>query len=216
MVAPILIFAIGNESRGDDALGPLLLRELDGWLNSGKREKEEGTSLREGAVEDTPKALFIKAGLPQPPASQDEANQWLSLGEGGREKEEGFAEQFELIEDFQLQIEHAMDMKDRQRVLFLDAGMDTPSPFSFYRLHGNSEPVLYSHALAPEALLKVYTQFYHEPPPDAFVLCIRGDFFELGEPLSGNACKNLALALTFTKQRLLETETPAWDSASSR
>jgi hydrogenase maturation protease len=28
MVAPILIFAVGNESRGDDALGPLLLRRI--------------------------------------------------------------------------------------------------------------------------------------------------------------------------------------------
>lgn len=28
MAAPILVFAIGNESRGDDALGPLLLRQL--------------------------------------------------------------------------------------------------------------------------------------------------------------------------------------------
>lgn len=28
MPAPVLVFAIGNESRGDDALGPLLLRRL--------------------------------------------------------------------------------------------------------------------------------------------------------------------------------------------
>ncbi|MDH2916128.1 MAG: hydrogenase maturation protease [Gallionella sp.] len=28
MLVPILVFAIGNESRGDDALGPLLLRQL--------------------------------------------------------------------------------------------------------------------------------------------------------------------------------------------
>jgi len=28
MPAPLLVFAIGNESRGDDALAPLLLREL--------------------------------------------------------------------------------------------------------------------------------------------------------------------------------------------
>lgn len=28
MVAPVLIFAVGNESRGDDALGPLLLRRI--------------------------------------------------------------------------------------------------------------------------------------------------------------------------------------------
>lgn len=28
MVAPVLIFAVGNESRGDDAVGPLLLRRI--------------------------------------------------------------------------------------------------------------------------------------------------------------------------------------------
>lgn len=27
-IPPVLVFAVGNESRGDDALGPLLLREL--------------------------------------------------------------------------------------------------------------------------------------------------------------------------------------------
>lgn len=28
MPAPLLVFAVGNESRGDDALGPLLLRQM--------------------------------------------------------------------------------------------------------------------------------------------------------------------------------------------
>ncbi len=28
MVAPLLVIAIGNESRGDDALAPLLVRQL--------------------------------------------------------------------------------------------------------------------------------------------------------------------------------------------
>jgi hydrogenase maturation protease len=181
--ASTVIFAIGNESRGDDALGPLLLRELDSWLKAeeGRREKGEGNK-----------------------------------GEEKREKGEEFLEQFELIEEFQLQIEHAMDIKDRKRVLFIDAGMDTPSPFHFYRLQASDQPVLYSHALTPAALLTVYVQFYHEPPPDAFVLCIKGDFFELGEPLSANACENLTLALDFAKQRLLEPESSAWDIAISQ
>jgi len=157
MTAPVLIFAIGNESRGDDALGPMLLREIDNWLNS---------------------------------------------GEGAREKGEGFVERFELLEDFQLQIEHAMDMKDRQRVLFIDAGMDTPAPFSFYRAKATGEPVLYSHALAPQALLDVYVQFYKEPPPDAYILCIKGESFELGEPPTPAALNHLALALDFVKQLL--------------
>ena len=170
MPAQTLIFATGNESRGDDALGPLLLRELDSWL-----KKTE---------------------------------------QGDKEKTDRFVQQFELMEEFQLQIEHAMDIKDRKRVLFIDAGMDTPSPFHFYRLQSSDQAVLYSHALAPQALLKVYLQFYREPPPDAFVLCIKGDSFELGEPLSANASANLALALNFARQRLQETESSDWDKAS--
>lgn len=158
MTAPCLVFAIGNESRGDDATGPLLLRELDVWL-----------------------------------------------------KENGIFEQVELLEDFQLQIEHAMDMKDRKLVLFIDAGMDTPAPFSFYRAKTSNKPVLYSHALAPEALLKVYEEFYSEEPPDAFILCIRGETFELGEAPTHQASANLAAALTFAKARLQAPETVRWE-----
>jgi hydrogenase maturation protease len=161
--APVLIFAIGNESRGDDALGPQLLRQLDDWLM----------------------------------ANDDSAR-------------------FELIEDFQLQIEHAMDMKDRQLVLFIDAGMNTAAPFAFYRAQINDEPLLYSHAMAPETLLKVYAQFYREESPDAFVLCIGGEGFELGEDLSRQASANLASALEFARQLLLHTDTKVWDRQCTR
>ena len=159
MVAPVLVFAVGNESRGDDALGVLLLRELDAWLTS------------------------ISA-----------------------------SDQFELLEDFQLQIEHAMDMKERRLVLFIDAGMDTAAPFTFYRAQSNEEPVLYSHALAPEALLKVYAQFYRETPPDVFILCIRGESFELGEGLSSQAEANLAGAFEFSKTLLTNPVSIAWEN----
>ncbi|MDO8349740.1 MAG: hypothetical protein Q7S94_01130, partial [Gallionella sp.] len=118
---------------------------------------------------------------------------------------------FELLEDFQLQIEHAMDMKDRKLVLFIDAGMDTPAPFSFYRAQTSNEALLYSHALPPEALLKVYEQFHRQPAPDAYVLCIRGERFELGELPSPAAETHLASALEFTVQLLLEAEVTTWD-----
>jgi hydrogenase maturation protease len=159
MVAPVLIFAVGNESRGDDALGALLLRNLDAWLIASK-----------------------------------------------------CSEQFELLEDFQLQIEHAMDMKDRRLVLFIDAGMDTVAPFSFYRAELNDEPVLYSHALVPEALLKVYAQFYQATPPDVFILCIRGERFELGEGLSPQADDHLDAAMEFSKMLLTKPFAVAWEN----
>jgi hydrogenase maturation protease len=158
MVAPVLIFAVGNESRGDDALGVLLMRELDVWIADGKNTG-----------------------------------------------------QFELLEDFQLQIEHALDLKDRRVVLFIDAGVGTLSPFSFYRAQPLDEPVLYSHALAPEALLDVYAQYYREAPPNAFILCVRGRSFELGEGLSPEAEENLAAGVSFCKLLLQDPESGVWD-----
>lgn len=163
MVAPILVFAVGNESRGDDALGPLLLRELEAWLAAS-----------------------------------------------------GNSDEVELLEDFQLQVEHAMDMEGRSLVLFIDAGMDTPAPYSFSRIQANAAPVLYSHALVPEAVLKVYEQVYNETSPDVFVLCICGERFELGEGLSAHASKRLSMAFGFASRLLLDPEALVWDSLCTR
>lgn len=158
MVAPVLIFAVGNESRGDDALGPLLLRKLNDWLTANRR-----------------------------------------------------SDQFELLEEFQLQVEHAMDMQGRQLVLLIDAGMETPDPYAFCRLQTTEDTLLYSHALAPEALLKVYVQLYQAPPPATFVLCIRGDRFELGEGLGPQALDRLERAFEFCKPLLHAPEIGVWE-----
>lgn len=158
MVAPVLIFAVGNESRGDDALGPLLLRALN--------------------------AEIVTSGNP---------------------------DHFELLEEFQLQVEHAVDLQGRRLVLFIDAGMDTQDPFALYRLEPGEAELLYSHALPPESLLKVYTQLYPDPPPAVFVLCIRGERFELGEEPTPQATERLALAAELCKALLREPEPEAWD-----
>jgi len=162
MVAPVLLFAIGNESRGDDALGLLLLRELNVYL-----------------------------------------------------QESGLSGQVELLEEYQLQIEHAIDMQERELVLFIDAGMDTDAPFTFSLAQPNDVPVLYSHALAPEALLKVYAQLYQDSPPAVFILCIRGERFELGEGLSPQVEEHLALAMTFCKKLLQKTQLNTWNELLS-
>lgn len=158
MVSPILIIAIGNESRGDDAIAPLLLRRLEA---------------------------------------------------------EGCAEKVELLEDFQLQVEHAADMAERELVLFIDAGMNTPAPYSFYRAHPADNRTLFSHALTPEAVLSTYRQVYQQPPPPAFVLCIRGEQFELGTPHSPEAATRMELALTFLQELLQKPELAAWEMARS-
>jgi len=131
MSAAVVVFAVGNPSRGDDAIGPLLLERLANWLD-----------------------------------------------------DEGLAGQFELIEDFQLQIEHALDLQGRQLALFIDAGAGTPAPYTFQRIAPATGIAHTTHELPPEAVLQVYRQTEGAEPPAAFVLCVRGEQFELGEPLT--------------------------------
>jgi hydrogenase maturation protease len=145
--APTLIIGIGNPSRGDDALGPLLIEHLE-------------------ALE-----------LPD----------------------------VELLTDFQLQVEFALDLQGRQQVIFVDASLNAPSPFNFSPVIAEEDASYSSHALSPGAVLHAYQQIYGPPPP-AYVLAIRGEAFELGEGLSTGAAANLAAVMTWLHSKLADTE----------
>jgi hydrogenase maturation protease len=136
MVAPVLIFAIGNESRGDDALAPLLLRALAGTVG----------------------------------------------------------ERVELLEDYQLQIEHVTDLAGRERVLFIDADVSCDPPFRFSPISAAHDNSYTSHAMTPSALLHAYHRVYGGEAPPAFLLRIRGYDFGLGAPLGEQAAVNLGEA----------------------
>ena len=158
MTAPVVVFAVGNPSRGDDAIGPEFCSRLDQWLAS-----------------------------------------------------EGLADQFELIEDFQLQIEHALDLQGRQLALFIDAGANTPAPFVFERIFPSTAVAHTTHALSPQAVLQVFWQTEGADPPPAFVLCVRGESFELGEPLSAAASKHLEAAMVLAARLCRQPELAAWE-----
>lgn len=149
MTGRIVLFGYGNPSRGDDALGPMLLERAETWL----------------------------AGQPN-----------LTV---------------EPVADFQLQIEHVIDLQDRDLALFLDADMTCRSPFSLTRVLPDRDACFTTHELSPGAVLQVYREVMgHEPPP-AYVLGVRGERFELGEPLSAEASKHLDAAWDFLQHVLL-------------
>jgi hydrogenase maturation protease len=149
----LVVLGWGNDSRGDDALGPALLDRI--------------------------------------------AAAWPDLP---------------MVDDYQLQIEHALDLVDADCALFLDAGKDTPAPFAFTRLAPRRDATHSTHALSPEAVLDVYVQVRGEAPPPAFALCVRGERFELGEGLSSAAVERLELAWDFVKTLMTEQSVEAWDS----
>jgi hydrogenase maturation protease len=134
--APVLVLAVGNPSRGDDALGPELAARLEA------------------------------AALPG----------------------------VEVITEFQLQVENALDLVGRERVIFVDAGTGTPGPYELRRAAPASEFLHTSHALSPEAVLATYERVTGAESPESWVLCVRGEAFELGDGLSATASSHLDAA----------------------
>ena len=152
----LVVFGWGNDARGDDGLGPLLLGRV------------------------------AQAQLP------DVAT----------------------IEDFQLQIEHALDLEGAEMALFLDAGKDTPAPFSFAEIEARRDASHTTHALSPEAVLDVYARSLGQAPPPSFMLCVRGERFELGEPLSPQAGERLEAAWGFVQGLMRDRTVDGWRRAA--
>ena len=148
----VVVFGWGNTSRGDDAIGPLLLADLEAAAQPG----------------------------------------------------------VETIEGFQLPIEHALDMVGADLLLFLDAGTQTAAPYVFYEAKPAGVFTASTHALLPEAVLSVYRQVQGQEPPPAFVLCVRGEQFGLGEPMSEVATEGLKGAKGLVRELCGEVDLARW------
>ena len=157
----IVLFGFGNPSRGDDALGPLLLERAEAWLT---------------------------------------ARPDLTV---------------ETVADFQLQIEHALDLQDKDLALFLDADAGCRPPFVLRRVLPAQEASFSTHELSPEAVLQVGREVSGREPPPAYILSVRGERFELGESLSAAAARHLDEAWALLQQLLLDGRLEGWEAKST-
>ena len=103
----------------------------------------------------------------------------------------------ECLTDFQLQVEHALDLLDRERILFVDASLEAEPPYRHSRLSPARDATFSTHAITPESVMQVYVDLHDDAPPPCELLAIRGEGFELGEPLSAAATANLEAAMTW-------------------
>jgi len=103
----------------------------------------------------------------------------------------------DLLTDFQLQIEHAVDLEHRELVLFVDAGISCPAPFEMHRVQATRDDSFTTHAMSPAAVLAVYRQINHHEPPPAYLLTIRAYEFGLGRKMSDAAEANLTKAYEY-------------------
>jgi len=154
---PILIFGYGNPARGDDALGPELIRRL---------ERRQGQACPE-------------PGEGRGPGDFSHA---VSLAD------------VDLLTDFQLQPEHALDLAGRARALLVDADAGLEEPCRLEPVNIDPTPSYTTHFMTPGSLLGVHLRIGLGEPPPCHLLRIRGYRFALGGPLSTPALNNLDLA----------------------
>jgi hydrogenase maturation protease len=109
------------------------------------------------------------------------------------------AGQVDFLTDLQLQVEHALDLAARHRVLFVDASLGCSAPFEVTALQAARDASFTTHAMSPEAVMQVFVQLHGTLPPPCTLLAIRGQRFELGEAPSDTARANLALALNWSQ-----------------
>jgi hydrogenase maturation protease len=102
--------------------------------------------------------------------------------------------ELEVLTDYQLQVEHALDLKGRRAVYFVDASA-RGEPVEIRPVAAAQDESFTTHRLSPGALLHTYEAIEHAPAPPAWTVAIRGEQFELGAPLSEAARRNLAQAL---------------------
>jgi len=109
----------------------------------------------------------------------------------------------DLLTDFQLQIEHAVDLEERRHILFVDAGISCAAPYELHQLQAERDDSFTTHAMSPAAVLAVYQQIHKHEPPPASLLMIRAYEFGLGQPMSAQAIANLQEAYRY----IIEHET---------
>jgi len=96
--------------------------------------------------------------------------------------------------DYQLSIEHAADLAQADRVVFVDASISGPEPFELKRLEPLLSMEFTSHTLSPESVLAICRDTYRYEP-EAFLVAVRGYSFEFGEGLTDGARHNRDRAL---------------------
>jgi hydrogenase maturation protease len=109
----------------------------------------------------------------------------------------------ECLTDFQLQVEHALDLVGRRRILFVDASLAAEPPFTFAPIGPGVDASFSTHAMSPQSVLAVYRDVVGNEPPPAWLLAIRGDRFELGEGLTPAADARLRQAVAWTASWLV-------------
>ena len=94
--------------------------------------------------------------------------------------------QVETLIDFQLQLEHTLDIAGRETVFIVDASVVAAEPLSISRIVADDAHPPFSHMMSPAALLNAYERSFGQAPP-IWAVAVRGRTFDLGAPIGDEA-----------------------------
>jgi hydrogenase maturation protease len=98
--------------------------------------------------------------------------------------------------DYQLNIEDATLLAEHDIVLFADASRSGLEPYELKKISAASDITFTTHSVSPESVLAICEDHFG-PPPEAWILGIRGYEFEFAEGLTAKAQANLSLACEY-------------------
>lgn len=108
----------------------------------------------------------------------------------------------ELDSNYQLNIEDAEAISDKDLAIFIDASVEEINDFCLTKVSKESEITYTTHAASPGYIYDLCKQIYKTAPP-TYLLHIKGYEWAFKEGLTKQAIQNLDLALEYLKPILL-------------
>jgi len=103
--------------------------------------------------------------------------------------------------NYQLNIEDAHDVSEKDVVVFADASVEPIDDFYFRQIFPGDTISFSSHSMSPESVISLCEELYGKKP-QAFLLTIKGFSWELDSAMTDKAVKNLNSAIAFVMDLL--------------
>ena len=114
-------------------------------------------------------------------------------------------EGFEFDSNYQLNIEDAHAIADKDLAIFVDASVENLEDFCISKVTESSKITFTTHAASPGYIVDLCNKIYQQAPP-TYLLHIRGYEWDFKEGLTKKANKNLEMALEHVKTLILNPE----------
>ncbi len=101
--------------------------------------------------------------------------------------------------NYQLNIEDASNISDKDVVIFVDASLEERDGFHITRVIPSPKVDFTMHAVTPNFVLNLCQEIYNKIP-DAYLLHLKGYEWEMKEELTKGARENLENALEYIKK----------------